>query len=222
MALADLADAELGAGMLNAGGTTSLTGSATSAAEGIIPGSGEAATPLAETPAATPTQNAAQELINGPAGPTPTPSPADAAQYGLQPGQYVDPATGSTVTPGPGTGAAAQPGIVDRILSGADQFATKHPVAAGQAVSGVGKAALGTLSASQKRKADLEALAAKHGYDIDLAGFKQRQTQANPSVGGGPVNLNLAPGKDVLRRPDGTPVYTNDGLLNRNMNGVRG
>lgn len=213
-------------------GTSTIAG-APSSADAI---SGPAATPAtAATPAPTSGQASAQNLISG-AQPNATPAqglintaqdsatgfqgtvPADASSpAALQPGQSVDSGTGSVVTPGAGTGAAEQPGIIDRTLNAIKAHPTASKVGAG--------AALGMYTTEMKRKADLEALAAKHGYEIDLASLPARQKTGNASVGGGGVNLNIRPGAKTLTRPGGAPVFnTGTGIINRNagLNGVRG
>jgi hypothetical protein len=110
--------------------------------------------------------------------------------------------------------AANKPGLIE----GAMKTINANPAASVlgfKAVEGVGSAALASRAAEKKRKADLE-------RELELADFKRKQTQANPSVGGGGVNLNLRPTNAPIRRPDGTLVYPVPGLINRAAGGVRG
>lgn len=127
MALADEAGAGLG---LDA--TTGLTeaSAAPAATEGIIPNSGPASTPLAETPAATPTQTAAHDLINDPRAGMPAQAP---------------------------TGDVASKGILNSAMDWVNAKPV-NTLITGQAISGVAKGTFEERAAEKKRKANLEAM----------------------------------------------------------------
>lgn len=196
MALAD----EAGAG-LGVDAATGLTeaSAAPSATEGIIPNSGPASTPLAETPAATPTQTAAQNLIQpeelGQAHPVTEETP-----YGVNEGSGLQEA-----------GAPASKGLLNSAMDWVNAKPV-NTVLAGQAVGGLFKGASDQRLLERKLQAEREARE-----------YPARLKQGNPSVGGGGVRINVAPGGKILRRPDGSSVYVpNSGLINGGMNGTRG
>lgn len=181
---------------------TAATATAPAASEGIIPGSGPATTPIAPTEATTPTQASAQNLIDPNA---------------LQPGQYVDPGTGSVVTPGPGSPDVAAMPPQGGIIQSAMDWVNAKPVntlITGQAIQGAAKGVFEERAAERKRRTELE-------LQQEAESSKQRLKQGNPSVGGRGVNLGVGPSGKVLLRPDGRPVY-GTGIVTGGMNGVRG
>jgi hypothetical protein len=106
------------------------------------------------------------------------------------------------------------PGILSKVgnwLGSSDKGDIANRVMAFQGISGAAQNYQAQKAAEEKRK-----------QEMDLATLPQRQKMGNPSVGGAGVNINLRPGRTVLYRSDGRPVYLPSGLINSAMNGVRG
>lgn len=195
-----------------AGGTTALAADAAvpagadSMAPALIQGGDAAGAATAVAPAAATPASAVAPAVTAPVADATAAAPA------------VDSSMGMTLTPGPG-GAGPMDPAAPGMVSSAMNAVESHPITSLIGANMLG----GALTGMAKRKADLEELAAQHGYAVDLATLPQRQKQGNPSVGGGGVNLNIKPGNKVLTRPDGTPVYRpGTGIINTNMNGARG
>lgn len=135
----------------------------------------------------------------------------------LQSGQYVDPGTGSVVTPGPGTGADVAPSNPG-LIQGAMDWAKANPQLASTGTAVLGNTIAGAAGAAKQQKANQEAAKTKLANEEALQQFQREQIQAG-SAGGGGVNLNMRPGQKVLRRPDGTLVYApNGGLIGNAFN----
>lgn len=155
----------------------------------------------------------APEALAGTAGATPAPAAADTAAYGLAPGQTVDSATGSVITPGPGTGAADVSAVAGK------GWIESNPITSIIGANMLGGAAQGYAN----RRTQLELAQKKHDYEMEQADLPRKTKQGNASVGGGGVNIPIKPGGKILKRPDGTPVFVpGTGIINGSMNGVRG
>lgn len=197
---ADSIGTSVGGQLGAAAGTEAPASTTATLSQGILNGGEGAAVPTSAT-----------QALAGTAGATPVPSAADTAVYGLTPGQSVDAATGSVVTPGTGSGAAATPGFADWVQA--------HPIASIIGANMLGGAASGVAS----RQTQLEAIEKKKEAELELADLPRKTKQGNPSVGGKGVNLNVKPSGKILKRPDGTPVFVpGTGIISNGMNGTRG
>jgi hypothetical protein len=99
-------------------------------------------------------------------------------------------------------------GIINSVLDFAKQnptaTATLGTVAAG-ALGGLGRGAAEVLAANKKAESDKALIDAKRQADLDLLSGKTALAQANSFKGS--IPFSAAPGQ-VLRRPDGIPVFS--------------
>lgn len=172
---------------------------------------------VAATQADSQTKMLADQILNGPAHASPeldaTGSLAQSATPVEQVGAPELDTTGSMAENG-GTGAApvapgaqaAKPGIVQRAMN----FAEKNPVLAtvagttvAGAVGGIGKAALEKEIAQRNIKARSDLLSQQ---------YAQVQQQSKGGVYSGAAGVT--PGRKILLRPDGTPVFAPSGIVN--------
>jgi hypothetical protein len=176
-------------------GASAVPGATTGAASGNMPGvvGEQLAVPGASVPADT-------SIYTG-ATPTAMPNPL--------PDQIIPPSGGAPSGIG---------GLVGRLISKGGDWLEKHPTAAGYAVGGIGSGVGSYLAAQRKSEGEL-ALAEKHKQNsIELAQLMPKIVQAS-SAGGAGTSLNFMPGDLDLKRPDGSSVYKQGGLIRRRMGG---